>query len=107
MWVLPNLHCWHCFEKKFMLLTVVSLGDNLIFEKYSKKGDNKQRGYIFYSGQIIISVVFQVRMDEIPFLCSLKVPRTNLSHFCMPLPIFSIQGLYHNSVHIVPVQKSI
>lgn len=54
-----------------MLLTVVSLGHTLILEKYSKKGDYRERGYVFKC-QIIISVVFQIRMDEIPlfFQCT-------------------------------------
>lgn len=42
--------------KRCMLLTVVSLGHNLILEKYSKKGDYRERGYVFKC-QIIISVV--------------------------------------------------
>lgn len=53
-----------------------------------------------YGGQIIFSLVFQVKVDEIPFLCSLKSPGARLYNFSMPLPIFAIQSLSHISFGI-------
>lgn len=90
-----------------MLLHVVFLGHNLTLEKYSKKGDDRERGCIF----MVVRSLFLLssRLGWMRFLSSVlsKHPGQISTTSVCPYLFFSIQGLYHTSWHLILVQKSI